>query len=97
VTLDEAVAPREYNYRSAAEIERANPGYEAVGEQPGQSCFLRDGERVFHTYSSFARGAEMTGGSYYYLDLTALGRQEDWEEPKGRAAAAREAIPDFAT
>jgi hypothetical protein len=39
----------------------------------------------------------MTGGSYYYLDLTALGRQEDWEEPKGRAAAAREAIPDFAT
>ena len=29
----------------------------------------------------------MTGGSYYFLDLTALGRQEDWEEPKGRAAA----------
>ena len=39
---------------------------------------------MFHTYSSFARGAEMTGGSYYFLDLTALGRQEDWEEPKGR-------------
>jgi predicted dithiol-disulfide oxidoreductase (DUF899 family) len=37
-----------------------------------------------HTYSNYARGAEMTGGSYYYLDLTALGRQEDWEEPKGR-------------
>jgi transcriptional regulator with XRE-family HTH domain len=28
------------------------------------------------------------GGSYYFLDLTALGRQEDWEEPKGRAAGA---------
>ena len=54
-------------------------------EQPGTSCFLRDGDRVFHTYSMYARGAEMLGGSYYFLDLTALGRQEDWEEPKGRA------------
>jgi predicted dithiol-disulfide oxidoreductase (DUF899 family) len=64
-------------------------------EQPGQSCFLRDGNDVFHTYSSYARGAEMTGGSYYYLDLTALGRQEDWEEPKDRATDARGAVPDF--
>ena len=51
---------------------------------------------VFHTYSTYARGAEQTGGSYYWLDLTALGRQEDWEEPKGRAAAVRRAVPDFA-
>jgi predicted dithiol-disulfide oxidoreductase (DUF899 family) len=28
---------------------------------------------------------ETVGGAYYFLDLTALGRQEDWEEPKGRA------------
>ena len=27
---------------------------------------------------------ETVGGAYYFLDLTALGRQEDWEEPKGR-------------
>ena len=58
-------------------------------EQPGQSCFLRVGDDVFHTYSSFARGAEPTGGSYYFLDETALGRQEEWEEPKGRADDAR--------
>ena len=38
-----------------------------------------------------------TGGSYYFLDLTALGRQEDWEEPKGRADSARAAQPDFAS
>jgi hypothetical protein len=38
----------------------------------------------------------MTGGSYYFLDLTALGRQEDWEEPKGRAASVHVANPDFA-
>ena len=85
VTLDPAVAPPEYNYRPV----------DMTGEMPGQSCFVRDGERVFHTYSSYARGAEMTGGSYYYLDLTALGRQEDWEEPKGRAGSARGAVPDF--
>ena len=37
----------------------------------------------------------MTGGSYYFLDLTALGRQEDWEEPKGRTDDARRANPDM--
>ena len=100
VTLDEAVAPVEYNYRSAVEHEQSGTDYYVAGEQPiempGASYFLRDGDRVFHTYSTFARGAEQTGGSYYFLDLTALGRQEDWEEPKGRAAAARRAVPDFA-
>jgi predicted dithiol-disulfide oxidoreductase (DUF899 family) len=35
---------------------------------PGYSCFVRDGESVFHTYSTYARGAEALGGSYYYLD-----------------------------
>jgi predicted dithiol-disulfide oxidoreductase (DUF899 family) len=58
---------------------------------------LRDGDTIFHTYSMFARGAEATGGSYYFLDLTALGRQEEWEEPKGRADIARGNRPDFST
>ena len=53
--------------------------------------------RVFHTYSQYARGLESTGGSYYFLDLTALGRQEEWEEPKGRSDSARSATPDFAS
>ena len=52
--------------------------------------------RIFHTYSQYARGLEATGGSYYFLDLTALGRQEEWEEPKGRAGDPRSATPDFA-
>jgi predicted dithiol-disulfide oxidoreductase (DUF899 family) len=64
-------------------------------EMPGSSFFLRDGDRVFHTNSVYARGAEMTGGSYYFLDLTALGRQEDWEEPKGRADSSHSATPGF--
>ena len=50
---------------------------------------------VFHTYSVYARGTEWLGGAYAFLDLTALGRQEDWEEPKGRAASMRDARPDF--
>jgi len=101
VTLDESVAPIEYNYRTKAEHEQAGTSGYVEGEQPiegpGQSCFLRDGDTVFHTYSNYARGAEMTGGSYYFLDLTALGRQEAWEEPKNRAADARGAIPDFSS
>jgi len=37
----------------------------------------------------------MTCGRLRRPDLTALGRQEEWEEPKGRAAAAHAASPDF--
>jgi predicted dithiol-disulfide oxidoreductase (DUF899 family) len=59
--------------------------------------FLRDGDAIFHTYSLYARGAEMLGGSYAFLDMTALGRQEEWEEPKGRATDPRGAVPDFST
>ncbi|MEV5341711.1 DUF899 domain-containing protein [Streptomyces sp. NPDC052676] len=56
-------------------------------ERPGLSCFLRDGDRVFHTYSTYERGLDGLGSTTSLLDLTALGRQELWEEPKGRAAA----------
>jgi predicted dithiol-disulfide oxidoreductase (DUF899 family) len=89
VTLDESVTPLEYNYRTKAEHERAGTSYYFEREQPfdlpGLSCFLRDDGQIFHTYSTYGRGGETVGGSYYFLDLTALGRQEDWEEPKGRA------------
>jgi predicted dithiol-disulfide oxidoreductase (DUF899 family) len=101
VTLDESVAPVEYNYRTAVEFAQVGQADALDGNQPlelpGYSCFLRDGDDVFHTYSMYARAAESLGGSYYFLDLTALGRQEDWEEPKGRATDARGAIPDFST
>jgi predicted dithiol-disulfide oxidoreductase (DUF899 family) len=89
VTLDESVARVEYNYRSASEHQQAGTAYYVAGERsielPGYSCFLRDGDDVFHAYSTYARGTETIGGSHYLLDLTALGRQEDWEEPKDRA------------
>jgi predicted dithiol-disulfide oxidoreductase (DUF899 family) len=101
VTIDESVKPVEYNFRNRQEWEAAGKGdffdAEMPFEMPGTSFFLRDGDRVFHTNSTYARGAEMTGGSYYFLDLTALGRQEDWEEPEGRADSAHAASPDFAS
>jgi predicted dithiol-disulfide oxidoreductase (DUF899 family) len=99
VTLDGSVAPVEYNFRGKDELEAMGAGWMAEGssEQPGHSVFLRVGDDVFHTYSMYARGAEQLGGSYYFLDLTPLGRQEEWEEPKGRADAVRAAQPDFAS
>jgi predicted dithiol-disulfide oxidoreductase (DUF899 family) len=51
----------------------------------GLSVFLRDGERVFRTYFTNGRGVEALGSTWTFLDLTPLGRQEDWERtPAGR-------------
>jgi predicted dithiol-disulfide oxidoreductase (DUF899 family) len=100
VTIDESRAPAEYNFRSRAEFEAMGSDFFASKqpfEMPGRSCFLQVDGHVFHTYSQYARGLESTGGSYYFLDLMALGRQEDWEEPKGRSQSARSAQPDFAS
>ncbi|MEV0130627.1 DUF899 domain-containing protein [Dactylosporangium sp. NPDC050688] len=104
VTLDASVAPVQFNYRGPDELRAAGLEWildpkDQPMEQPGMSCFLRDdrdGDEVFHTYSTFARGTEQVGGAYGILDMTALGRQEDWEEPKGRSGASRGAVPDFA-
>jgi predicted dithiol-disulfide oxidoreductase (DUF899 family) len=100
VTIDESVTPGVYNYRTKQEFEAKGDDFfssEQPFEMPGRSCFLQVDGRVFHTYSQYARGLESTGGSYYFLDLTALGRQEDWEEPKGRSESVRAAVPDFAS
>ena len=82
---DEAVAPVEYNYRSKAELLARGETWFTDGESHGVSTFLRDGDAVFHTYSAYARGAELLLAAYNWLDLTALGRQEDWEQPAGRS------------
>jgi predicted dithiol-disulfide oxidoreductase (DUF899 family) len=100
VTLDESRAPIMYNYRTKDEFLARGETWVNDGvsyEMPGKSCFLRVGDDVFHTYSVYARGLEATGGSYYFLDWTVLGRQEDWEEPKGRADIVRGAEPNFAS
>jgi predicted dithiol-disulfide oxidoreductase (DUF899 family) len=100
VTLDAAAGADRYNYRTKAEFDAMGSNLfesDKPFEMPGRSCFLQVDGRVFHTYSQYARGLESTGGSYYFLDLTVLGRQEEWEEPKGRSESARSAMPDFSS
>ncbi|HVE94925.1 MAG TPA: DUF899 domain-containing protein [Acidimicrobiales bacterium] len=101
VTIDAGRGFSEFNFRTLDEYAAMGQESMKTSEQPydmpGQSCFLQVDGRVFHTYSVYARGLESLGGSYYFLDNTALGRQEDWEEPKGRADSVRRASPDFAS
>jgi predicted dithiol-disulfide oxidoreductase (DUF899 family) len=57
----------DYNYR-------VNPW--AISEAPGISVFLKDGERIYHTYSTYARGLDMLNVAYHYMDLVPKGRDE---------------------
>jgi predicted dithiol-disulfide oxidoreductase (DUF899 family) len=50
------------------------------GETFGLSVFLRDGDSIFQSYFTAGRGVEYLGSNWSYLDLTPLGRQEDWED-----------------
>ena len=55
-----------------------------VDEWHGHNAFIRDGERVFRTYFINSRGAETMSTVWSHLDMTALGRQETWENsPEG--------------
>ncbi len=85
VTLDDSRAPIEYNYRNREELIAAGfPAEQLKGDWPAASVFLRDGDTVYHTYSTFARGADHQFTPYNFLDLTAYGRQENWEDsPEG--------------
>jgi predicted dithiol-disulfide oxidoreductase (DUF899 family) len=55
-----------------------------VDEWHGHNAFIRDGDRIFRTYLINSRGDEAMGTVWSYLDMTALGRQEVWENsPEG--------------
>lgn len=59
----------DYNYR-------VNPSY-GFSELPGISVFLKDDDnRIFHTYSTYARGLDMLNVAYHYMDLVPKGRDE---------------------
>ena len=71
------------------------PWYTPIGTEFQEACgtteyfaldvFLRDGDRVFLTYATRGRGVEALGSVWTFLDLTPLGRQEEWEDsPPGR-------------
>jgi predicted dithiol-disulfide oxidoreductase (DUF899 family) len=55
-----------------------------VDQWHGHNAFIREGDRIFRTYFVDARGDEKMGTTWSYLDITALGRQEKWEDsPEG--------------
>jgi len=57
----------EYNYR-------VDPV--GMSEAPGARVFLRDGGKIYHTYSAYARGLDMLNVAYHYLDIVSKGRDE---------------------
>ena len=62
----------------------------------GTNAFIRDGDRVFRTYFINNRGDEQMGSTWNYLDITALGRQEEWEDsPKGYPQTAPSRVVDL--
>ncbi len=58
---------------------------EAIAAEDGRlTCYLRDGDRVYLTYSTTGRGVEPVDSSLYLLDMTPYGRREAWEDtPEG--------------
>jgi predicted dithiol-disulfide oxidoreductase (DUF899 family) len=83
VTLDPGRAEYEYNYADANTLLAAGKIWFAKGELPGLSIFVRRGDQLFHTYSTYQRGLDLLLDTYNLLDLTPLGRQEDGERAQG--------------
>lgn len=63
-----------------------------IGDEMGSiAVYLRDGDRVFLTYTSTGRGTEAYGANFALLDMTPYGRRESWEQnpagwPEGHGA-----------
>jgi predicted dithiol-disulfide oxidoreductase (DUF899 family) len=81
VTIDPSRGATTYNYRGRDELVAAGYSEGSLeGDFPGGSAFLRDGDEVFHTYSTYARGMDQLFTPSNFLDLMPYGRQEDWED-----------------
>ena len=70
----------DFNVDFGRSPETPQPDVYQDGEMFGLSVFLREGDRVFRTYFTDGRGTEALGSVWTFLDLTPLGRQEDWED-----------------
>lgn len=78
-TLDPQRGSTEWNYRPAAELVAEKKIPDITGELPGLSVFLRDGDAVYHTYSTYGRGLDPFIVMYQLLDVTPFGRGEGWD------------------
>jgi predicted dithiol-disulfide oxidoreductase (DUF899 family) len=79
-TLDESVAPVEYDYEDLATL-TASGRWFTSGETGGMSVFRREGDRVLHTYSTYGDGIDVFHNTFNFLDLTSLGRPESPARP----------------
>jgi predicted dithiol-disulfide oxidoreductase (DUF899 family) len=70
----------DFNVDFGVSPETPQPEEYQDGESFGLSVFLRDRDSVFRTYFTTARGVEALGSVWTFLDLTPLGRQEEWED-----------------
>jgi predicted dithiol-disulfide oxidoreductase (DUF899 family) len=74
----------DFNVDFGVSPEQPKEGVYQDGESFGLSVFIREGDDVFRTYFTTHRGVEALGSFWTFLDLTPLGRQEEWEDsPEG--------------
>jgi len=85
--LSSGETPFNFDYQASftpAELNAKRALYNYVEQDPGRSeregvsVFFKDGSgRIFHTYSTYARGIDILNTAYHYLDLVPKGRDEN--------------------
>jgi len=74
----------DFNHAFGVGPQSPRPSEYQDGESFGLRVFLRDGDQIHRTYFTAGRGVEALGSVWTFLDLTPLGRQEEWEDsPEG--------------
>jgi len=63
-------------------------------EAPGISVFLKDGDKIYHTYSTYERGLDMLNLAYHYMDLVPKGRDEGEDGGLSSWVRRRDEYPD---
>ena len=80
----------DFNFDFGRGPKEPDPSQDQDGERFGLSVFIQDGSEIYRTYFTTHRGVEALGPVWTLLDLTPLGRQEDWEDsPEGYPRTAR--------
>jgi len=82
VTRDATATPTvTSSFEDQATLQKAKPS--TKGENPGLAVFLKEGENIYHTYSTYERGVDRFLVTHNLLDVTPLGRQDvdgmDWK------------------
>ena len=74
---DYAVSFTPEEIKSGAKVYNFGTSGFPAAEAPGMSAFIKQGDEVYHTYSTYGRGLDIMLGAYNFLDMTPKGRDED--------------------